>query len=237
MSGETTNGNGPVFEVEFLVRDSPYPFVQVTRDVGCTFELAAMLPRPDERYAEYFAVNGVDPDRIVEIGEDTDSLEVTELRTYDDDGGLFEFLVSEDCMALDLAELGALPRRISAANGAGHVVADVPPRYDTSAVIGGFLEQHRGARLVSKREKDGVTPPLTHTAFKETLHQRLTDRQREVLETAFAAGYYEWPRRATGEEVAAELGISSPTFSEHIHTAERKLLSAAFQGPTAFGGG
>ncbi|WP_239642048.1 helix-turn-helix domain-containing protein, partial [Natrinema versiforme] len=47
----------------------------------------------------------------------------------------------------------------------------------------------------------------------------------EVLKAAFEAGYYDWPRGCSGEEVAAELGIASPTFSQHIlsliHISER----------------
>jgi predicted DNA binding protein len=48
------------------------------------------------------------------------------------------------------------------------------------------------------------------------------------LSVAFEAGYYDWPRGCTGEDVAEELGITSATFSEQIHAAERNLLSAVF---------
>ena len=54
----------------------------------------------------------------------------------------------------------------------------------------------------------------------------LTDRQRTVLKTAHAAGYFEWPREASGEEIAATLGISAPTFHQHLRLGERKLMDA-----------
>ncbi|MFB6089930.1 MAG: helix-turn-helix domain-containing protein [Halobellus sp.] len=54
----------------------------------------------------------------------------------------------------------------------------------------------------------------------------LTARQREVLETAHEMGYFEHPKRANAGEVAAELGIDSSTFSEHLANAQNKLLSA-----------
>lgn len=53
----------------------------------------------------------------------------------------------------------------------------------------------------------------------------LTDRQREVLETAHEMGYYDHPKRANATEVADELGITQPTFTEHIAAAQRKLLT------------
>ncbi|GGN21898.1 helix-turn-helix domain-containing protein [Halarchaeum nitratireducens] len=53
---------------------------------------------------------------------------------------------------------------------------------------------------------------------------RLTDRQLEVLETAYEMGYFERPRRANATEVAAALGIGPTTFSEHLVAAQSKIL-------------
>lgn len=55
----------------------------------------------------------------------------------------------------------------------------------------------------------------------------LTARQLEVVECALDGGYYDWPREQTGDELAAQLGISRPTFLEHLRKAESKLLSQA----------
>ena len=54
----------------------------------------------------------------------------------------------------------------------------------------------------------------------------LTDRQREVLEVAHEMGYFAHPKGANAGEVAAELGISSTTFAEHLAAAQTKLLDA-----------
>ncbi len=55
---------------------------------------------------------------------------------------------------------------------------------------------------------------------------RLTDRQREVLETAHRMGYFEHPKDANAGEVADALGITTATFSEHLAAAQSKLLDA-----------
>lgn len=222
-------GSDSVVEVEFTLQNGAFPFVRVTEGDACIFDLAAMLPRPDGRYAEFFDVSGADPDRVQAVAADHDAVDVTLLREYED-GGLFEFLVTAECPAAKLAELGALPRTVEGFDGEGRILAEIPPRYDPAEIIGAFLEHHPEASLGSKRERETITPPFTRPAFREALYERLTDRQRQVLRTAFEAGYYEWPRQATGEEVAAELGISSATFSEHVHAAERRLLTAAFDG-------
>jgi predicted DNA binding protein len=54
--------------------------------------------------------------------------------------------------------------------------------------------------------------------------RRLTDRQREVIETAYEMGYFEYPRGANASEVADALDIRSSTFTEHLNAAQSKLL-------------
>lgn len=53
---------------------------------------------------------------------------------------------------------------------------------------------------------------------------KLTDRQLEVVQTAYERGYFERPKRANATEIASDLGISQSTFTEHLVTAQRKLL-------------
>lgn len=56
---------------------------------------------------------------------------------------------------------------------------------------------------------------------------RLTDRQEEVIRHALEAGYFEWPRDVTSDELAAEMDISRATLLEHMRKAESKLLASA----------
>lgn len=61
---------------------------------------------------------------------------------------------------------------------------------------------------------------------------RLTERQYTVIEHALEAGYFEWPRELTSEELAAELDISRATLLEHLRKAESKLISDALSSAT-----
>lgn len=73
----------------------------------------------------------------------------------------------------------------------------------------------------------GVSPELrklgSYGGPKELI-DALTDRQEEVIQTAFDMGYYEVPREASTDQVAAELGLDSSTVSEHLQRAERNVL-------------
>ncbi|MFC3959044.1 helix-turn-helix domain-containing protein [Halovivax cerinus] len=58
-----------------------------------------------------------------------------------------------------------------------------------------------------------------------SLARRLTDRQREVLETAVDLGYYRATREATLEDVAEVVGISPSTAGEHLRKVEARVFS------------
>ncbi|MFW5917709.1 MAG: bacterio-opsin activator domain-containing protein [Halorubrum sp.] len=217
-----------VVEIEFAVRNEAYPFVGVSAEEGCRVELANIMPRPEARYAEFFNVIGAAPSRVARHAESYETVETALLSEYDD-GGLFEFIVSGDCPAYRLAELGALPKTVEGVDGRGRIVAEVPLRHDPAAVTEGFLEEYPDFDLIAKRTRETHTSMATPSTFQQPILDGLTDRQREVLRTAFEMGYYEWPRDCTGRDVADELDIAPATFSEHVFAAERKILTFVFE--------
>jgi hypothetical protein len=139
--GNGGSQSGPVVEVEFSIHGPSYPFTEVSKEHECRFELAKMVPRPGERYAEFFNVIGIDTGIIERLGADYKSVEITLLKEYED-GGLFEFLVSGQCPAFRLAELGALPHIVESVHGRGRIVAEIPQRYDPAVVVESFLDEY-----------------------------------------------------------------------------------------------
>ena len=57
----------------------------------------------------------------------------------------------------------------------------------------------------------------------------MTDRQREALEAAYRAGYFDWPRESTAEEVAESPDITSATLHSHLRKAESRLVETFFE--------
>ena len=55
---------------------------------------------------------------------------------------------------------------------------------------------------------------------------QLSPRQREAVEVALEEGYFDVPRGATIEAVAAELDCARATAAEHIQKAEARVFSA-----------
>ena len=62
------------------------------------------------------------------------------------------------------------------------------------------------------------------------LFSMLTDRQQEILLTAAELGYYDVPRDATYEDIAAELDLAPVTVGEHLRKIESRVLTEILPG-------
>lgn len=60
----------------------------------------------------------------------------------------------------------------------------------------------------------------------------LTDKQRQAITAAVAAGYYETPREVSLGELADRLEISKSALSQRLKAAESKLVTSAFSRAT-----
>lgn len=224
----------PVTVLVFDLTDPSLPFVGIPREEDCRFDLVEMLPRGDGEYAEFFAVTGADPEGVADRLSDDDEVDANPLEREGEEG-LVELVVSDHCPAVELAGLGAFPRTVRGTADGGRIHADLPDWEDPRAVTEAFLDAYPSADLAAKRRKDQFLPLFEGERVGKLIGDRLTDRQVEVIRTAYRAGYYEWPREATGREVADALGISSATFSQHVKAAERKILRAMFRSATEDG--
>ena len=102
---------------------------------------------------------------------------------------------------------------------------EVGDRGATMSLVG---PQPAIAGVVGEYEAEGAAPDLRRLAGYDGRDRplaALTDRQREVVETAHELGYYEVPREASTEAVAAALDLDPSTVAEHLQRAERNLMS------------
>lgn len=57
----------------------------------------------------------------------------------------------------------------------------------------------------------------------------LTNRQREIAETALREGYYDDPRGISGADLADRFDVSSSTLHQHLRAAESKIIRGFFR--------
>ena len=90
---------------------------------------------------------------------------------------------------------------------------------------------HRAMSIVPEGVSANLVKKRRYQPGGETFVAILTDRQREIFETAVELGYYNAPRLATQAEIGEELGLSGGTVGEHLRKIESKLVAFVASDP------
>jgi len=126
----------------------------------------------------------------------------------------------------EFREHGAVLRTITVDGEQLTVGVELPASRSLREFTKMFESRFPGATLVARREHD--RPIQTVQGLRDEITEALTDRQLEALKTAYYSGFFEWPRDSSGQEVAAILDVSQPTFNRHLRATEQKLFAALF---------
>jgi predicted DNA binding protein/CheY-like chemotaxis protein len=215
-----------IVEVELDVADRDDVFVDLAAEYDCRVALEGLNRSSSDGIACYLTVTTDRSDDVIEFLATRDA--VGHCRTVDDRGDdlLVECAVRSDAVLLSLLDASGNVTEFRANRGRGRVRLEMPPSRDLHRVFDRLREEFDGVDLVSKRTADRSYQSIE--GFRASLRTELTDRQNAALEAAFHAGYFDWPRESTAEEVAEGLGIAPPTFHEHLREAERKLADIYF---------
>ncbi|SFR85191.1 hypothetical protein SAMN05216559_0048 [Halomicrobium zhouii] len=126
-----------------------------------------------------------------------------------------------DCVCEIIEQVVGPATDVRAEDGTLVVTAHVEDLDAVRAVVERLREPFDGVgvrRLTNLEADDRDDDPLDDDG--------LTDRQREVVQTAYDMGYFEYPKGANAGEVADALDISRSTFAEHLAAATGKLFGA-----------
>jgi PAS domain S-box-containing protein len=138
--------------------------------------------------------------------------------------------VPRESVAARLSDVGAVVQQGHAEGGVAEFTARIAGGTDTRTVVEAFQDEFE-ATLKAKRRID--EPVETTQDLRQAADERLTERQSDVLRTAYLMGYFEWPRVHNAEEVADRMDITSATLHYHLRAAERNFLELFFdESPT-----
>ncbi|MDF9744592.1 bacterio-opsin activator domain-containing protein [Natrinema salsiterrestre] len=215
--------------------------IELDYEIRNAFELFD-APPTDERI-RFDRVVRIAEDRFLEYGTTTPAAlpaferlvdqvphwdEVTVL-DESDDTVTFELKITSPPMFSAVADHGGYVEQAVLEDGDYTMTVHLPRRTDVRAVTAAIQQVYPGAENVARRQITPATQSIDR--IQDHLSQALTDRQRTVLETAYYAGFFEWPRVSTGEEIADRLEISPATFHEHLRAAQRKLVVTVVDSP------
>lgn len=213
-------------ELEFAVHDRSGSLFSLATDVGGAFRLETLIERPDGTSTMFFAVSGANAAEVSAWADDQSSVTEVRLLTDRQDECLFECVLAESTVWSQLLQRGGMVRGATATPETTRIVIRIP-RTAEPRTFETVLQERLGAvELVARQDLN--EPILTAEQFEAEYNNQLTERQREVLQTAYYAGFFEWPRETNAGELADILGIAQPTVSRHLRTTERELFSMLY---------
>jgi PAS domain S-box-containing protein len=211
-------------EVEFQAHHSSVRFARISRELDTPVRHARTVRRDDGSVSVFYELLGESPDlerlqQAVEsvYPEPTDVSVVTSQASR----SVIE-LQRRSWFGSPLPDYGGILRRASATPTKTTIVVELPVSADRRSFVDQITEAYPELDLTAQRQHQQSDRTPQETAA--LLEERLTDRQLEILETAVASGYFEWPRDHSAEDLAEQLGITQPTVGKHLRNAERKTF-------------
>jgi PAS domain S-box-containing protein len=211
-----------VTEIEFHVTESDYFPVGLTAGGG-SMELTWMTPGPKETLVQYFTIRDIDPDLITDFVAERPELGTVDVITADETELHVRFEVQESSLARPIGEYGADLRQIEASDGGARLTVHLSPNANVRTVVEGLQTYHPSIELRARRDTERPAP--TTEEVRTAIQESVTDRQQEALHTAYIAGFFDWPRESSGEEIAETMAISQSTFLQHLRTAQKKVFT------------
>ncbi|WP_254524655.1 PAS domain S-box protein [Natrinema caseinilyticum] len=136
----------------------------------------------------------------------------------------FELRLSEPPVLSTVASLGGSIEDVVIEDGDYRMSIHLAPGAEIRRIIDVVQSTYSGAELLKQRQVTrGDTTP---ERVRDVLSDDLTDRQRATLRAAYHAGFFEWPRDASGEDVAESLDIAPATFHQHLRRAQQKVFES-----------
>jgi len=210
-------------ELTLETTDRSDPVVDLSAALDCTVTLRGFVPLGGEGTNCYLAVEGAEPESVSAHLAEADG--VTRYRGISGgDTPLFEVTVGEGSFVHAAPGVSANVVELEAESGRATLVVEVASGGNVRRVVETLQKRFPETEFRGKQTSEGNVQPTG--GFRSELDEVLTDRQRTVVETAYEAGYYDFPRSSDGEDVAEALSISAATFHQHLRRATEKLVGA-----------
>lgn len=206
--------------------DDDDPLRSLADRLSGTVEVRSVSQRREDAPLLYCLIPGTDSEAVLEAAESGRGIGSVETLSGDETP-IYGIVTAEECLASKTTALGASLQSMRVSKRSCELVVSVPRECDHRQFVGQVQELFGGAELKAERDS---TPP-DRMPWVTLLADTLTDRQRDVLKTAYHAGYFDENRKRTGSEIAESIGIAQPTFSRHMRAAQRNLLAAIWDRP------
>jgi len=215
-------------ELDFQVRDV-FGLYDLTTGIEGRVTLDHAVPVGDEEFLVYGTAPPDTMDALGSVVEAVPHWDSVAVRSEGDPTD-FEIRMTDPPVLSVLASLGGYVDDAVIEDGDLEMTVHVAPSVDVRQVIDVIQDAYPGAEMVRRQQIDRVHDDPKR--LQRRLAAELTERQRTALELAYHAGFFEWPRDASGEDVADSMGVAPPTFHQHLRKAEQEIFDSVFSSST-----
>jgi GAF domain-containing protein/biotin operon repressor len=213
-------------ELEFRIPDV-FASLDLPHSVDGTVRFDRTVPTGNGSYLKYGTATGDTMDVVAALVE-AESFSHWEWLNVLDDGleTRFEVGLTEPPVISMVAACGGYVHEATIDDGEYQLGIHLAPSTDVQHVVDTVTATYSGAEMMTRRQT--TRSHRSTRRIEQTLSDRLTERQQAALEAGYFAGFFEWPRTSSGEDVASSLGVSPSTYHQHLRKAENKLLDILF---------
>ncbi|WP_336363665.1 bacterio-opsin activator domain-containing protein [Halalkalicoccus salilacus] len=212
-----------VVELEFEVTDPGLVFVRTSERLECELTITGYVESDSDAWSVYLTVDGASPTAARDFAIDDPDVDEVRVIADEDDAGVLEFVMKGPALN-NITEHGAILTSGSVDGGQGRFCIEAPQTADVRRLSDRLRAEYPDSTLVAQREFD--RPARKAGEIRQSINDRLTDRQREALLRAYHAGYFDWPRQSTAADIAASMDVAETTFHYHLRNALETLLAA-----------
>ncbi|MFA9418095.1 PAS domain-containing protein [Natrinema sp. HArc-T2] len=218
-----------VVELQFRIRDI-FDVTESDAPADGSIRIDHTVPIENDEFLVYGTVTD---DAIESLNGLVDALPHWTAVTYRTDNEVtdFELRLSEAPILSTVASLGGAVKSAVIDDDGYQMTFHLAPSADIRQVIDAVQATYPTAELL--KHSQTTRPDTTAGRVRHVLTDELTDRQRAALDAAYHAGFFEWPRDASGEEIADSLEIAPATFHQHLRRAQKEVFESLLSGPAA----
>ncbi|MFC4356411.1 GAF domain-containing protein [Halobium salinum] len=220
-----------VVELEFRIEGLLSKYGVPPTDEPVRFDRVVSL---DEDFLLFGGAPESERGTVEALVERTPQFEDLTVESRDGGGMRFQLHVSEASVFTTATALGGRLTAATVDDDALRLVVELPLNVDAKEVSRRVTEAAPSATVLAKRQTTRREPSAG--GGRPAALDELTEKQRNALETAYRAGFFEWPRERTGESIASALEVSPPTFHQHLRIAQGKVFDTVFDERAGDGG-
>ena len=206
--------------LEFRFTDVSYPFQQVATRTGCELRVEAVTAISDDTATVIVSTDESCLERIREYASTATAIDTASV-VGDAAHGQLLVTVHKPFLVTDVQKHGGRLVEARSTPTKTRIRLQLPNAVSRRPLLDLLTSRYDDIELVRQQ----ATAPVASTS-SVSLVELLTERQYEVLNAAYRSGYYETPRKLTGEDLAESFGISSPAIYKHLQAAHNKLLAS-----------